>query len=259
MQNRKIQCITFPRSGHHLLVNILLKYFSENIFFPEISDTKVDKQCNKVVCGGDFHYCEYYHHCRTSPCADPRTNFQKNHDFDGRVQNCRNNYYVIQYRHPLECLISFFEWWNARARKHKTSQEDWFRFIYGNPSKKLSLGHAKYWIKKNVLISYSHPFLQSWRFFVKKWIIENKNPNTYTLLYDDLIHNSLRKAEEVIKFINPEKLIKIELIRDVCKHTTRQKKRDITKYRYWDYKLFRNMERHCYKEIKILDLPAYFD
>jgi hypothetical protein len=76
MENRKIPCVSFPRSGHHLLGRCLKQYF-----------------------GRDFHYCPNVF--RKAHFKDPKTNYQKNHDFDLSLPNTRAWYYVIQYRHPL--------------------------------------------------------------------------------------------------------------------------------------------------------------
>ena len=51
---QKIQNISLPRSGHHLLVRCLTQIYKDQL-----------------------NYCEFYTHCRKTPCRDPATNLQK--------------------------------------------------------------------------------------------------------------------------------------------------------------------------------------
>ncbi len=80
---RHVQGVSFPRSGHHLLVNFLNHYF-----------------------GCRFLYCEYYNHCQQLPCANPANNLQKNHDFGLKLPTDGARDYVLQYRHPLYAVSS---------------------------------------------------------------------------------------------------------------------------------------------------------
>lgn len=79
--------ISFPRSGHHLVKNLIDKYFN-----------------------GQLHYCEYYLHCRKLPCSDPKTNFQKIHDLHLNTNVSEKMPLLIQYRKdPVKCLISWYK------------------------------------------------------------------------------------------------------------------------------------------------------
>ena len=80
---RNVQGVSFPRSGHHLLVNFLQRYF-----------------------GGRFAYCEYYNHCQQQPCANPANNLQKSHDFGLELPADGAGDYLLQYRHPLYSITS---------------------------------------------------------------------------------------------------------------------------------------------------------
>lgn len=82
----KTEAITFPRSGHHLLKNILEYYFD-----------------------GQLHYCSLY--------SDPPevqlgvsllTNFQKNHDFDLATPVSADRKYIVQIRDPIDAIESWF-------------------------------------------------------------------------------------------------------------------------------------------------------
>jgi hypothetical protein len=82
---KNVQGVSFPRSGHHLLVSFLHRYF-----------------------GCQFIYCEYYNHCQQIPCANPANNLQKSHDFDLELPADGAGEYLLQYRHPLYAITSNF-------------------------------------------------------------------------------------------------------------------------------------------------------
>ena len=76
-----VVCATFPRSGHHYLVNLL-----------------------SAVLHSKLVYCESY----TTGIVDG-ANLIKDHDFElNRVADTSENY-IIQIRHPLNAIISLFE------------------------------------------------------------------------------------------------------------------------------------------------------
>jgi len=153
--NRKnfVQCVTFPRSGHHLLVNLLSKYFSRDINY----HTSLGK--NTFQAGG-FYYCEAYRHCGKTPCINPKVNFQKNHDLGLKLKKNQNFKYVIQFRHYLPSIVS---WYLLEVRRNylKDYNQEWERFA-----------------KKNVVF---------WKNFIKKWILSTKNDkNIICLSYVNL-------------------------------------------------------------------------
>ena len=80
-----VQGVSYPRSGHGLLAEFLIRYF-----------------------GPSFSYCEYYGHCRQAPCANPHNHFQKNHDFGLALPVPRDRPLLIQYRNPLYSIASNF-------------------------------------------------------------------------------------------------------------------------------------------------------
>jgi len=83
--------ISWPRSGHHMLVRLFQLYF-----------------------GSDFHYCDFYGNdetcCRTVPCQKAgQINFTKNHDFALDVPQISGQKYLIQYRDFLPSVVSNYE------------------------------------------------------------------------------------------------------------------------------------------------------
>lgn len=106
------ECISYPRSGHHALVEVLRAYFKEN-----------------------FHYCETYReHLPSDLMGAPGsvTNYQKNHDFKLDTPVLTDRQYLVQVRNPLESIES----WNELDRRvgHPPDTEEnkldfWVAFV----------------------------------------------------------------------------------------------------------------------------------
>jgi len=247
---RNIECITLPRSGHHLLVNYLLKYFSNNLRYPETNGLGNKDVYKSVLSAGTFNYCEHYNHCRSIPCPDTRVNFKKLHDSHNEVKNYRSKHYIIQYRHPFEWLVAFFEYkiMNQGSKNiYDHHQKDWFEFISKHEDSD----------KNGPLMPYPSK-IQYWKGFVNKWIIYNDNPNAYVLLYSDFIKNPVLKLEEIIRFIEPENPVDTGMIERVVNILSVKEARDITKFRFYNASLFKKLEESMLKEIESLSLYRYF-
>lgn len=106
------ECISYPRSGHHALVDVLQNYF-----------------------GGGFHYCEIYRDHRPEELLGAEgsiTNYQKNHDFKLDTPILTDRQYLVQVRNPLESIES----WNELDRRvgHVPDSEEnrldfWVAFV----------------------------------------------------------------------------------------------------------------------------------
>lgn len=81
----KTEAVTFPRSGHHLLKDILEYYFD-----------------------GQLKYCSLYSDPGMQLGTSPLTNFQKNHDFDLVTPVLDNRKYIVQIRDPIDAIESWF-------------------------------------------------------------------------------------------------------------------------------------------------------
>jgi len=103
----KIQCISFPRSGHHLLVNLLARYYGRVL---SLSCGRTFNDTSKLFTAGPFAYCEcgVGGHCRQIPCCDPKTTFQKYHDMKLDLKINPSHSYIVQYRHPVHAIASWF-------------------------------------------------------------------------------------------------------------------------------------------------------
>lgn len=104
--------VSWPRSGHHLLVTILRKYF-----------------------GRKFEYCNYYSSpgcCKTIPCTHcHHVTLSKNHDYDSIVPILGDQKYLIQYRKFCPSVISNFELYlgNRNADHDNWDEFYWFADI----------------------------------------------------------------------------------------------------------------------------------
>jgi hypothetical protein len=211
MENRKVLCVTFPRSGHGVLAKLLKAYFQDK-----------------------FRYCEYYRCCHRIPCVHPETNFQKIHDFQLKVENNPSNFYIVQYRHPLESITSLYRkslergWYDIK----EDTKEEWIRFF-----------------KREIIF---------WKKFINKWVINNHNPNTYYLRYNELIAQTAIKLKEVIVFINPEITIELSRIEKIVAEIGMGVKNRIEDFKYFNKREFQEMEDVVHKELQTLSLKTLF-
>lgn len=97
---RRTECMTYPRSGHHLLEGLL-----------------------RPIYGSDFHYSEFYEDDRHLD-THPETNVQKNHDFGLTARNDKDDrQYIVQVRTPIESLTSYYLFEYRNQEKTKASWE----------------------------------------------------------------------------------------------------------------------------------------
>lgn len=82
--------VSWPRSGHHLLVRLL-----------------------QLLLGGDFGYCQHYHTspacCGVLPCTRPDIHLSKSHDFACDLPRDPARRHLIQWRAFLPAAVSEFE------------------------------------------------------------------------------------------------------------------------------------------------------
>jgi hypothetical protein len=116
-----IQGVSYPRSGHSLLVEFLMTYV-----------------------GPGFHYCEYYTGCRQWPCVNRGNHFQKNHDFGLSLPVSRDRPLLVQFRSPLYSIASNFALLAIRAPTRFTL-EGWERYAI------VSIVAWRHWIHKWIL------------------------------------------------------------------------------------------------------------
>ncbi len=144
----QIQGVSFPRSGHHLLVQMLKVHFAEKKErYP--AEGMATTAAHAIV--GPFSYCEYYRCCRERPCKHGAT-FGKSHDFCGReLEPDPDVRYIVQIREPEWAIESHYEL--RRGRAWKPFAAEWAR---------------------------------SWNKFVRKWIVPN-HENVLVVSYRRLV------------------------------------------------------------------------
>jgi hypothetical protein len=221
----KVVCISFPRSGHHLLTNALMKYFSQDISYKEIKDST---ECNEVYQAGALFYCEYYDHCQTHPCSDFRTNFQKNHDFQLDLE-CRSEKQLIQIRHPIESIISYYKYC---YEVKEYSRNDWLYFAQDK---------ATYWKK-----------------FVQKWVIQNDCKNSMVVLYNDILSSPAETISNIVLFMEPNDSINNDLLEKIICSLEIKRKTDIKEFVFYDEAILSDIEHSLEFEMKYLKINSLF-
>lgn len=205
----KTLCISFPRTAHQLLHRCLETYFREALV-----------------------YCEFYSHCGQIPCINPRNNFQKFHDLNLNLYNNLSYNFIIQYRHPIESIISWYklDLESGKSSVNEDNKREWIQFF------------------NNKIVF--------WQRFVKKWIIENTNPFTYYLNYRNFISEPKTKLQEVIKFMCPTTKIDIDLVSLIVAQNDIRIRGSIKDFKYYDMEFFKEIEKKCAFELALLNLES---
>ncbi|WNJ16421.1 hypothetical protein [Pontibacter sp. G13] len=206
-----VQCITYPRSGHHLLLNLLLQYYSGDTNFPRTNGSTVSEVCKQHIIAGELRYCEYHIHCGQVGCIDPRANFQKNHDFDLTVPISQKFRYLIQFRSPLYSLTSYFN-----------------MFHQGKP-KKAWEGFAR--LK-----------LDYWKGFVDKWVLSDISAERMILDYDHLVTDPHQALTQVVSFMNPEGSTNDALISQILEGYSVRPSKALNDFIHYDEKFFAQLQ-----------------
>jgi hypothetical protein len=253
-----------------MLVNALFKYYSGEVDFWESITHKRNPRFQQVVQAGDLHFCEFYRHCGQIPCTDPRTNFQKLHDFDLTVPNVVGRRYIIQYRHPFNSLISFYYWWLQLGETQKRPLEDtrdaWEDFLGEPPrwrenlrkwrEKEISLRRCmksslKHHLRRLRRWGYPHRLLH-WKRFMQKWVIANANPNTHYLCYEEVVHDPEQKLAETVSFMSPGEAVDRDLIERIVGKLDIRERRRYVDFAHYDRGYFRILERDLAPELSFL-------
>lgn len=196
----------FQEAGHHLLVNILARYFGNDPYLDSRS-IETSKDMSHFT-AGELVYCEYYSHCNKIPCTDPTTNYQKYHDTDLKLTIKLGQYYIVQYRNPYRAIISNFKVDTQVFKSVEDSQQSW----------KMYLG-ARYRYYKG---------------FYKKWVAQKDHPHVCVLKYEDLICSPLEKAREVIVFVKGNLLIDAKKLEGVIHSLSNHEQSSVESFRYYD-------------------------
>jgi len=164
-----VQCVSFQRSGHHLL----MEHLKRHAWLRYGVGVPPERTANQWRVGW-FTYCEFYNHCKKTPCIDGAL-LQKHHDEGARVLphwvSRPEQKHIIQWRHPVNSIISLFEWKNERIKHYLP----WARF---------AAEQGRMWSK-----------------WVLKWVHNNKAEHCFVLSYERLTTQPLECVNEALQLI----------------------------------------------------------
>ena len=222
---QKIINVSFPRSGHQVLVNTLLKYFSANPDFKEIS--RILEHETAVIKAGELCYCEYYNHCNVVGCTVPLTNLQKNHDLYLKLSMDEFNF-LVQYRSLAESMVSWYELGIKQGSLKEDTYEVWRDHLNGSKS---------LWI--------------SWMI---KWLEYAHSDRFLCISYGEFTKSPSEVLEKVLKFIEPNHVVDKSLLDSVVSMQNISKTRVIKDFKYYEEDIFKDLREWDERITRILKI-----
>jgi len=228
---KKIRAITYPKSGQHLMFEVLLKYFSKNI---EYNSSSRRLNGGQMLQAGKFVFCEKNIHCNQTPCSEPATNFQVMHNCNKFWYDHPEVNYLFLYRNPIYCILSL--------ANHGVEDS-----------------YTAGWKEMDYLVQFSKK-IKEWKEWAYKWVIGNTCKNVLNVLYEDIIKNPEKEFTKIIKYIEPDKEINIEHLKEVIKFMKIEPKHQLTNFKYYKEMegFLKYLEKSVEPELKILNIPRIF-
>ena len=204
---------SYPRSGNTFLNNIVSNYFLDDfVLFKQHS--------NEIISSNNQH-----------TIAD--VNYVKTHDFElkGRAQFIDSFSspvkFLIQIRHPLESISSYYEFALHHGDIDTDSISNWNSFLFHR--------------------------LEYWKSFCDRWTTGFENDEYLVVKYEDLYNNTFSISKKVIELMSSaDKFSSDRLNRAINDvkflqyaqetNTLKKAKRDITQFRFFDLSQFREIE-----------------
>lgn len=199
--------VTFPRSGHNALVDTLSNFFPLTANF-----------CNFHMCTGNSNGAPV---CSknglpvgTNGFCPSGHGFQRTHDFDLRILVDPSRRYVVQYRHPLEAICSWFDLELKTGNSIADTESSFLGFLADK-------------------ISY-------WDGFMKKWLdARDSFGNVFLLEYEKFLANPA-VLMELLTFLGYGDDVSYTSIKRY--HRTISRRKHIQDHRYFNAELFRKYE-----------------
>lgn len=207
---------SFPRSGHRFLRELCLGYFSHEMRF-------LDSYSMTATADGG-----------KSKRRTPPANYIKTHDFELqgldvlKAEFPLRRKYIVQVRHPLEAIASYYEFARKTNEVKKDTKSDWLTFL----DKKLVY----------------------WKRFCETWLAQ-ESASVLLVTYESLYHLTELELKKVVQFITGDQSVdneRLSLIVSKNKKAFNQyaaeddsakvEKRDISKFSYFDEDRFQSIE-----------------
>lgn len=154
--------ISFPRSGQNLMYRLLKHIYN----YYHLS----------------YSYCDFYNCCNHVPCLQKKQ-FQKNHDFDLKLDIDKNEQLFVLYR--ANKIIQL---------------EAYFRYYYSKKYPNVNINYDNATIF-NDLIQFIHRRSHYYDQFMKKYIYTNKFNNAFFIEYNDFINNHEKYIKKIIMYL----------------------------------------------------------
>lgn len=150
----------------------------------------------------------------------------KQHDHRGEFPKLAWLRHVIQYRNPVRSIVSNY-------------------YLHANHTGRDDLRHWHSFVNKQI---------KSWRRFADKWLLNNGIERSLLIPYESLIKEPLPTLRAIFQFMSDEP------IEDDRIHYHNILPQDnLSKFKYFDERVFAHIESELEQEIKALSLPSYRD
>lgn len=221
--------VSWPRSGHHLLVRLLRLYFGER-----------------------FVYCDFYGGiegcCKSLPCTRADVHMSKSHDFDLALPQIEGRKYLVQYRDFIPSIVSNWELFLLGKTQTEDTAENFFKFASGEYT-----GYQRFvqkWVtsdfaKKHLIIHYEQitSYPQESLRAAAQWIAPDETPDDAAIA-------------AAVTSVNGEKVEKwkVQPLEKSGVHASRS----VEDFRHYDPTLFSLLERFTLRRDQVIHNYRHF-
>ncbi len=236
--------VSFPRSGHHLLIRLLEGYFVEADFKYTPKFERDDRPHplppptlgeRLLVRLGLARRLPALASSRPEPelTADRVRSaviLSKNHDFGLSMVNDYAIPTLVQYRSPLLASIS-----------------NYFLFM-----KQMGLDDTR-----SLWDQYVVKHLSFWKSFVRKWVLDGDHPMSCHVAYEDLVDQPGTALERVVRFFFPDREPQRTQIESACSSLEIIAPRRAHDFQHFDPESFSRLEATVATEMRELGLASF--
>ena len=210
---------SYPRSGHRFLRELLQAYFDEELIFYESHIKKIPTRSREAT---DLSL----------------VNYVKTHDFESIGVNVLSNLfplnrkYLVQIRHPLESIASYYEFSLHHGDIKADNNAAWDRFFKEK--------------------------LKYWKLFCENWVLGNRQDHI-VVSYDDLYRNTSDTLSRVIHYVSESDKVDISRLEHIMERqeflqyvgNSKSKKhgrRNIQEFTYLNSEIIESVESNLYEK-----------